>query len=133
MNYLLDTHILLWFLSEERHSKFSQKSIDILLDERNELYFSVVSIWEMAIKYSLGKPDFDYDPQEILQELLRQGFKQLDMNVQHIFSMMHLPSIHRDPFDRLLIAQAQVEKLQFFTADQAILNYTLTNIINVQE
>lgn len=122
MNYLLDTHVLLWFLTENCEH-MSEHCQEVLLDEQNTLYFSKVSVWEMAIKYSLGKPDFDYNPQEIVNELLRLGFRVLDIDIAHLYAIVDLAWIHRDPFDRLLIVQAELEKMQFLTADSAILQY----------
>lgn len=122
MKYLLDTHVLLWFLTENCEN-MSEHCQEILLDEQNTLYFSKVSVWEMSIKYSLGKPDFDYNPQEIVNELLRLGFRVLDIDIAHLYAIVDLAWIHRDPFDRLLIVQAELEKMQFLTADSAILQY----------
>lgn len=131
MKYLLDTHILLWFLTENLEN-LSDNCQQILLDEINQLYFSKVSIWEIAIKYSLGKPDFDYNPKEITDELLRLGFECLDIEFSHLYGMANLPQIHRDPFDRLLIVQAEQEKLQLLTADNAILQYDKSFILDTR-
>lgn len=131
MSYLLDTHILLWFLTEncDNLSKNCQK---ILLDERNSLCFSKVSIWEIAIKYGLGKPDFDYNPKEIADELLQLGFNCLDIEFSHLYGVVNLPKIHKDPFDRLLIIQAEQENLQLLTADTYILQYKKEFILDVE-
>lgn len=131
MKYLLDTHVLLWFLTENCEH-MSEHCQEILLDEQNTLYFSKVSVWEMAIKYSLGKPDFDYNPQEIVNELVRLGFRVLDIDIAHLYAIVDLPLLHRDPFDRLLIVQAEQEKLQFLTADNAIFQYDKPFILNTQ-
>lgn len=131
MNYLLDTHILLWFLTENCE-KLSPNCQTILLDENNALYFSKASIWEIAIKYSLGKPDFDYDPQEIVNELLKLGFVQLDIEFNHLYAITKLPMVHRDPFDRLLIVQAELENLKLLTADGLILQYQKAFIFDTQ-
>lgn len=123
--------VLLWFLIEncEKLSKNCQK---ILLDESNQLYFSKASIWEIAIKYSLGKPDFEYNPKEITDELLRLGFKVLEIEFVHFYAMVDLPKIHKDPFDRLLIVQAKQEQLKLLTADKMILQYDEPFILNTQ-
>lgn len=131
MNLLCDTHVLLWFLQGETRY-FSDKTQQILLDNENKLYFSTASIWEIAIKYSLGKPDFDFEPQIIADELLRQGFQTLAIHLSHTIAVSHLPFTHGDPFDRLLIAQAELEKLQFLTADQKILQYDKPFIVDVR-
>lgn len=96
------------------------------------MYFSKASIWEIAIKYSLSKADFEYNPQEIGQELLRLGFLCLDIELSHLYGVMDLPMIHKDPFDRLLIIQAQSENLQLLTADRAILQYNQPFILDIQ-
>ena len=131
MKYLLDTHILLWFLTENCDN-LSENCQKVLLDETNYLYFSKVSIWEIAIKHNLGKPDFDYNPKEITDELLRLGFVCLEIEFLHLYGMVDLPKIHRDPFDRLLIVQAKQEKLQLLTADNAILQYDKPFIFNTK-
>ncbi|MGK8250314.1 type II toxin-antitoxin system VapC family toxin [Moraxella lacunata] len=104
----------------------------ILLDENNHLCFSKASIWEISIKYSLGKPDFDYNPKQITQELLRLGFDCLEIEFSHLFEIGNLPKIHKDPFDRLLIVQAKLENLKLLTADNAILQYDKSFILNTQ-
>lgn len=131
MKYLLDTHILLWFLTENVE-KLSENCQQILLNESNQLYFSKASIWEIAIKYGLGKPDFDYNPKEIADELLRLGFVCLEIEFLHLYGVANLSKIHRDPFDRLLIVQAEQEKLQLLTADKAILQYDKSFIYDTQ-
>lgn len=131
MRYLLDTHVLLWFLTENL-AKLSPTCQKILLDESNHLYFSKASIWEIAIKHSLGKPDFECNPQEIGQELLRLGFLCLDIELSHLYGVVDLPMIHKDPFDRLLIIQAESENLQLLTADKAILQYNQAFILDAQ-
>ncbi|ULJ62013.1 type II toxin-antitoxin system VapC family toxin [Wielerella bovis] len=131
MAYLLDTHILLWFLTDQR-DKISPEIVDILLDERNPLYFSTVSIWEIAIKNQMGRTDFHFPPEIISQELLRQGFIHLNIELNHIFALNQLPLIHKDPFDRLLIAQAHSEKLNLLTADTAILQYPYDSLVDIR-
>ncbi|OPH37867.1 hypothetical protein B5J94_04970 [Moraxella lacunata] len=131
MSYLLDTHVLLWFLTANCE-KMSDNCQRILLDENNHLCFSKASIWEISIKYSLGKPDFDYNPKQITQELLRLGFDCLEIEFSHLFEIGNLPKIHKDPFDRLLIVQAKLENLKLLTADNAILQYDKSFILNTQ-
>lgn len=131
MDYLLDTHILLWFLTENC-TKLSANCQKTLLNPSNRLYFSKASIWEMAIKHSLGKPDFDYNPKEIADELLRLGFVCMDIDLVHLYELGKLPLLHKDPFDRLLIIQAKQEKLQLLTADSAILQYGEPFILDTQ-
>lgn len=132
MKYLLDTHILLWYLTDNQE-KLSAEYIEILLNEQNELYFSSVSIWEIAIKSGLNKADFRFKSKLVCDELLRQGFNLLDLKVNHIYYLEQLPSIHQDPFDRLLIAQAYSERLTLLTLDQKILQYPKQFIANSAE
>ncbi|OOH90786.1 hypothetical protein BMT54_03910 [Pasteurellaceae bacterium 15-036681] len=131
MKYLLDTHVLLWFLLDERQH-FSKRSLDLLLNEDNILYFSTASIWEIAIKSSLQKPDFPYDPQLIANELIEQGFIEQPISLKHTFALPKLPFLHNNPFDRLLICQAEQENLQFLTADQKILQYQKSFIWDIR-
>lgn len=133
MSYLLDTQVLLWFLTENCE-KMSDNCQKILLDENNRLYFSKASIWEISIKYSLGlgKPNFDYNPKQITQELLRLGFDCLEIKFSHLFKIGNLSKIQKDPFDRLLIVQAELENLKLPTTDNAILQYNKPFILNPQ-
>lgn len=130
MHYLLDTHALIWFLVGDQN-RFSAKTLALLLDERNTLYFSRASIWEIAIKFGLQKPDFPYSPEIVAKELLAVGFKEVHIELKHTFALAQLPLIHRDPFDRLLICQAEAENLYFLTADQSILQYPKPFILSL--
>lgn len=87
------------------------------------IWFSVVSIWEMAIKASLGREDFQVNPPALRLGLLEQGFRELPIQVNHVLAVQHLPRIHRDPFDRLLVTQAAQERLSLLTADRTLLSY----------
>lgn len=131
MKILCDTHVLLWYLQGERQ-RFSPLTQEVLLDEANELYFSSASIWEIAIKHSLSKPDFSFEPSIISNELLQQGFKTLNITLPHVLAVGKLPFIHNDPFDRLLIVQAEWERLHLFTADNDVLQYNNPLIVDVK-
>ncbi|MGX2975351.1 type II toxin-antitoxin system VapC family toxin [Ursidibacter arcticus] len=122
MKVLLDTHILLW-LAFDNKSKLSPQSIDLLEDFNNELYFSLASLWEIAIKSSLGKPDFEVNVEQLEKGLLSVGCKSLSIQLPHIVKSAQLPMIHKDPFDRLLLAQAEYEGIYFLTADSLIVQY----------
>lgn len=87
------------------------------------LLFSVVSIWEVAIKTSLGRADFQVNPPSLWMGLLQEGFRELPIQTEHVLAVQHLPWIHRDPFDRLLVAQAARERLTLLTADRTLLGY----------
>jgi len=93
------------------------------VDRRREISFSVVSIWEVAIKASLGRDDFQVNPPALRLGLLEQGFRELPIQAEHVLAVQHLPWIHRDPFDRLLVAQAARERLTLLTADRTLLGY----------
>lgn len=130
MKYLLDTHVLLWFLIDER-KKLSEHAIKILNDESIYLHFSVASIWEIAIKKSLGKPNFQYNPKQIAGELIKLGFIELPIGINHVCAIGGLPNIHSDPFDRLLLVQSKLNQLTLMTADKYILQYEQDNVMNV--
>ncbi len=132
MKYLLDTHVLIWFLIDNK-DKLSPTIINIFHDEKVDLYFSIASIWEMSIKYSLGKPDFQYNPKQIAGELLKLGFIQLDISINHVCAIADLPRIHNDPFDRLLLVQAKLDNVTLLTADNHILQYQYGSIRDVRK
>jgi PIN domain nuclease of toxin-antitoxin system len=121
MRYLLDTHILLW--SAGYPEKLSTATNDLLVDPVHELYFSTVSIWETAIKHGRGYQDFQVDPAELRQGLFNANFRELPVFGEHAVAVAGLPIIHKDPFDRLLIAQAKVEGIILLTADAHIARY----------
>jgi PIN domain nuclease of toxin-antitoxin system len=118
---LLDTQIILWAaVSPDRLSKKAQA---VLLEEANQLVYSVASLWEVAIKRSLNRADFQVDPRALRHGLLNNGYDELPVLGQHALATDALPLIHRDPFDRLLIAQAVVEGLTLLTADALLATY----------
>lgn len=129
--YLLDTHVLIWFLIGDT-DKLSTATIDVFNDDTAKLYFSVASIWELSIKASLGKPNFSYDPKQIAGELLRLGFIELPIAINHVCAISSLPKIHSDPFDRLLLIQSKLEKLTLMTADALILKYNQAQVRDVR-
>lgn len=131
MTYLLDTHALIWFLTGETH-RFSPAILDILQSDEETLYFSAASIWEIAIKSTLGKADFHISAQTIHNELLAQDFLPLAITAQHAMHTAHIPLIHHDPFDRLLLAQAEQENLILLTADQKLHQYDKPWILPVK-
>jgi PIN domain nuclease of toxin-antitoxin system len=94
-----------------------------LKDEDNEVFFSVATIWEVSIKAALNKPGFPADPSALRRGLLRIGFIELPIASEHVIAVSRLPHHHRDPFDRLLVAQAQVEGLTLMTTDKKLAQY----------
>jgi PIN domain nuclease of toxin-antitoxin system len=121
MNYLIDTQLVLWALFDD--PRLSQEARQILDAPENRFQFSVSTIWEIAIKRGLNKPGFQIDPREIRRHLLRNGCDELTIQSKHVVEVDSLPPIHKDPFDRILIAQAIVEGMTLLTADAVIAQY----------
>lgn len=130
MKALIDSHILIWHAFGELGIK-APKAQAIIKDFNHELYFSSVSVWEVVIKSSLNKPNFNIDAKQLTHGLLQDGFKQLKIENHHLYEIKNLPNIHKDPFDRLLLAQAKTEHMRFLTADQLILKYADDVLIDV--
>lgn len=120
MKLLLDTHVLLLAAEGEGLSAAARAQLD---DPANRLIFSAASIWKVAIKAGLGRSEFDLDPGVFRRALIENGYEELPITGVHAAAVARLPRLHRDPFDRLLIAQATVEGLPLLTADEAILSY----------
>ncbi len=122
MRILLDTHILLWALIEP--AKLSAQGRAALEDPDNDVVFSAASVWEMSIKAALGRPDFQTSPQTVVQAALSSGFAELPVRSSAALKVASLPHHHRDPFDRLLIAQAMTEPAVLYTADAQLTTYS---------
>ncbi len=121
MKLLLDTHLLLWAAGEpQRLSKPARRLID---DPDNELLFSAASLWEVAIKRRLGREDFKVDARLLRRGLLDNGYSELPIISDHVVATESLPLLHRDPFDRILVAQATVEGVTLLTIDSLISQY----------
>lgn len=121
MKYLLDTHLLLWAAAEPK--RLSKVARALLEDAGNTLLFSAASVWEVAIKAGLGRPDFTAEPAVLRRGLLDNGYLELPVASEHAVATGTLPPLHRDPFDRLLVAQAQVEGITLLTADPVVAQY----------
>ncbi len=118
---LLDTQLLLWLaIAPERLPATLRENLS---DRCLPLLYSVVSLWEVAIKTSLGKPGFLVDAAQLRDGLRQQGLQELGIEPEHCLAVQHLPWIHRDPFDRLLVAQALQTGLPLLTADRTLRNY----------
>ena len=118
---LLDTQLLLWLaVAPERLPVHLRQ---LLQDRRIPFLFSVASLWEVAIKSSLGKPSFQVDAKALRRGLLAEGLQELPLAVEHCLAVQHLPWVHRDPFDRLLVAAARETGFQLITADRTLLAY----------
>ena len=121
MKLLLDTHVLLWAASGS--SRLSAKARNLIEDVENDLIFSAASIWEVVIKHMLGRPDFRADPADLRSRSLANGYVELSVASGHALAVAALPPIHKDPFDRLLVAQAMVEGATLVTVDETVSRY----------
>ena len=121
MNLLLDTHLLLWAAGDS--SRLSKEARALIEDPGNAPLFSAASLWEVAIKNALGREEFRVDPRLLQRGLLENGYLELPVRSAHAVAVDLLPPIHADPFDRILIAQAQVEGITLLTADEVVARY----------
>jgi PIN domain nuclease of toxin-antitoxin system len=116
---LADTHILIW----TAEGTLPGKAVPYIEDPDNIILFSPVSIWEAVIKRALNRPDFQIDPLVLYHGLLRNGYTELAVTSRHALAVGALPLIHKDPFDRLLIAQARMEGAVLLTSDETVTKY----------
>ena len=121
MKLLLDTQVLLWAAGNSR--RLSASARKLLNDPGNELCFSAASLWEITIKNSLGRKDFRVEPRVLRRGLLDNGYTELPVTSQHAVGVDGRPDIHRDPFDRLLLAQALSEGITLVTGDALLATY----------
>ncbi len=121
MNLLLDTHLLLWAASLPE--RLPEEARALIEDAENRLFFSAASIWEVTIKNGLGKPAFQIDPHLFRRGLVENGYEELPIISSHTLAISHLPPIHRDPFDRILVAQAEYEGILLLTSDDMVAGY----------
>jgi PIN domain nuclease of toxin-antitoxin system len=121
MRFLLDTQLILFSLLHPK--RLSTQARRVLENSGNTLVFGVVSVWEISIKRGLGKASFQVDPNTLRNKMLRDGYEELTVLGSHALAVASLPPIHKDPFDRLLIAQALVEGITLLTADETIAKY----------
>jgi PIN domain nuclease of toxin-antitoxin system len=121
MILLLDTHLLLWAAGAP--GKLSAQAQILLQDTRNELAFSAASLWEVVIKRGLGREDFRVDPRRLRQGLLANGYREVAVTSEHAIAVERLPPLHKDPFDRILVAQAAVEGFRLLTSDSTVGQY----------
>lgn len=103
--------------------RLSPAAVEMLDDSSHVLHFSPVSLWEVVIKNALGRADFSVDPHLLRRGLLENDYRELPVDSRHVLAVAHLPSVHRDPFDRLLVAQAGVEGFVLLTTDTALAGY----------
>jgi PIN domain nuclease of toxin-antitoxin system len=121
MKLLLDTHLLLW--AAENIERVPPGARRLMEDTENELFFSAASLWEIAIKRGLNRPDFNIDVRLLRRGLIDNGYSELPIGSDHAVAIDGLPLIHKDPFDRLLIAQAIVEGITLLTCDSIVARY----------
>jgi len=121
MKLLLDTHLLLWAAGEP--DRLSAKARSLIDNPDNELLFSAASLWEVAIKRGLGRNDFRVDARLLRRGLLDNGYSELPIVSDHVVATESLPPIHKDPFDRVLVAQATVEGITLLTTDSLVAQY----------
>lgn len=129
MNFLLDTQLLLWLSAAP--DKLSSQAKSLLEDRANLVFFSPVSILEVAIKRGANRPDFQADPHSLRRELTVNGFPELVLTSEHAAAVLELPRLHKDPFDRLLLAQAITENMMLVTTDGILRQYP-SNVLDVR-
>lgn len=123
MNYLLDTHIILWWLTNPK--QIAAKASKIIANKENNIFISTASLWEMAIKKGLGRLTLPINIVEILQT---EGFQILPINHEEAMGIGDLPQIHQDPFDRMLVMQAKLYNCVLITRDKNIMDYPLITL-----
>ena len=122
MRLLVDTHCWLWYLLAPE--RLNPKAQEILRDPETEVFFSTASAWEIVVKFSLGKLELPLPPSRYVPDRLAAlGHQSLPIRLDHVLKIESLPAHHRDPFDRILVAQAQVDSLSFLTADRLLVAY----------
>ena len=121
MKLLVDTHLLLWAAQGIEHLPPDAQTL--MSEPENELFFSVASLWEIVIKCGLGREDFKVDPQVFRRSMLDNGYHELPILSGHVVAVGTLSTIHKDPFDRLLVAQAIAEGIMLLTADKQVAKY----------
>ena len=121
MKLLLDTHLLLWAAGTPE--RLSVEARDLIEAAGNELVFSAASLWEVAIKHGLGRADFQVDVRLLRRGLLDNGYSELTIGSEHAVAVESLPGLHKDPFDRILVAQAMVEGITLLTSDTQVSQY----------
>ena len=121
MKLLLDTQLILWAAKDS--DRLSSEARKMISDPQNELLFSPINIWEITIKNALERPDFKANPRLIRRAMLDNGYLELPLMSEHAITVDTLPPVHKDPFDRILIAQAKAEGILLLTADTLLGQY----------
>lgn len=124
MRILLDTHVFLWLRNDPK--QISDKVLTAYYNINNDIFLSMASIWEMQIKYQLGKLELKLPLSELIEEqVLNNGLQVLPIETDHIFALADLPFHHKDPFDRIILIQSQLENLKLASADTVFSNYKI--------
>ncbi len=127
MKVLLDTHVFLWWITDD--PRISPKVSTIMVDGDNDLFLSAASIWEIAIKARLGRLQLPENPDSYLAEqMVSNAIQSLSITMQHALRVYNLPDIHKDPFDRIIIAQALLEDMPILTKDDYIPRYGVQTV-----
>jgi PIN domain nuclease of toxin-antitoxin system len=121
MKFLFDSHLLIWAASGS--NRMPKHAVTLLNNKSNEIFFSSASLWEISIKAARGSRGFQVDPRLLLRNLLDNDFTELPLTSRHGIAVLGLPGIHKDPFDRLLIAQAITEGITLLTSDATVMKY----------
>ena len=122
MNLLLDTHVALWAIADS--PRLSTQARSLILNPRASIWVSVASLWEIAIKYALGRGDMPISSAQALHHFRQSGYRILSIEAEHTTALEQLPALHPDPFDRLLVAQALTEPMQLLTHDANVARYS---------
>ena len=126
MNILLDTHVALWAITD--NSNLTDKAKKLILAPSNTVWISAVSVWEISIKYSLGRGDMPISGRDAMHYFRQAGYRFLSIEPEHSVEVEELPNHHQDPFDRLLVAQALIEPMRLITHDTMVARYSDTII-----
>ncbi len=121
MKLLLDTHVLLWLASEPH--RLSSEAVALIGSPENGVSFSVASLWEIAIKNAAGRSDFTVNLRRLRRNLVDNDYRELTIESEHVLALSDLPAIHKDPFDRILLAQAAAEGMTLLTSDAVLARY----------
>ena len=121
MSVLVDTHLLLWAAGEPE--KLPPAARALLQEPDQELLFSAASLWEVAIKHNLGRDHFRVEPRKLRRGLIENGWRELAITSEHAIAAGELPPLHKDPFDRMIVAQARVEGVTLLTSDDLVALY----------
>jgi len=126
MDIILDTHAIIWFLEDDK--RLSRAALDAINNLENVIYVSIASVWEVAIKLSTRKLAFDGGIGNFIEAIHINDFELLDISPRHIKMVAELPFIHRDPFDRMLVAQAMTEDMTILTVDENVTKYEIKSV-----